>query len=127
MGFLNAQTASAPGNMGIYDQALGLNWVKDNIAQFGGDPNKIVPFGESAGAISIGILMAMDSAKNLFSRAITASGGALLPGILTSKTVKNGEKFAKLVGCAANQEYTTNPEKVVQCLKRVPLNIIIRV
>jgi len=76
--------------MGIYDQSLGLNWVKDNIRQFGGDPNKIVPFGQSAGAISVGILMALNSTKNIFSRAITASGGALLPGILNSKTVQNG-------------------------------------
>lgn len=113
--------------MGIYDQALALNWIKDNIQRFGGDPNKLVPFGESAGAISIGVLMAMDSAKNLFSRAITASGGALLPGILTSKTVQNGEKFAKMVGCAANREYRTSPEKVVHCLKRVPLTQIIEV
>ena len=113
--------------MGLYDQSLALNWIKANIAQFGGDPNSIVPFGQSAGAISIGILMTIDSTKNLFSRAITASGGALLPGILTTKTVQNAEKFTKLIGCASNREFKTNPERVVQCLRRVPLNQLIEV
>ncbi|CAG2107039.1 unnamed protein product, partial [Medioppia subpectinata] len=125
LGFLNAQSPGAPGNMGLYDQSLGLNWVKDNIHRFGGDPNKLVPFGQSAGAISVGILMTMDSTKNLFSRAITASGGALLPGILTSKTVQNGERFAKLLGCSPNRDYRTNPNKVIQCLRRVPLDQLI--
>ncbi|XP_054153096.1 acetylcholinesterase-like [Oppia nitens] len=125
LGFLNAQTMDAPGNMGIHDQALALYWIRDNIQRFGGDPKKLVPFGQSAGAISIGILMASDLTKNLFSRAITASGGALLPGILTSKTVQNGERFAKLVGCAQNREFRTNPSKVIQCLRQLPLNQII--
>jgi carboxylesterase type B len=126
-GFLNAQTEEAPGNMGIYDQSLGLNWIKDNVEQFGGDPEKLVPFGQSAGAISIGTLMTFDETKNLFSRAITASGGALMPGILYSKTVENAEKFAKFAGCAQKKEFKTSPKKVVKCLKKAPLNKLLEV
>jgi len=113
--------------MGLYDQSLGLKWIKDNINRFGGDPNKLVPFGQSAGSISIGILMVMNDTKNLFSRAITASGGALLPGILYSKTFANSRKFAKLVGCAQKKEFKTNTKEIIDCLKRAPLRKLLEV
>jgi carboxylesterase type B len=120
-GFLNARTEGAPGNMGIYDQSLALNWIEDNIKSFGGDPNKLVPFGQSAGAISIGILMTYYKTKYLFSRAITQSGGFIIPQF--SKSYENSFKFARLVGCLneeieKNQEnYNSLPDEVVKCLK----------
>jgi para-nitrobenzyl esterase len=59
----------ATGNEGLMDQVLALKWVKDNIAAFGGEPGNITVFGESAGGMSIGSLMAMPSAKGLFHKA----------------------------------------------------------
>ncbi len=115
-GFLNGRTEGAPGNMGIYDQSLALNWIEDNIESFGGDPNKLVPFGQSAGAISIGILMTYYKTKYLFSRAITQSGGFIIPQF--TKSYENSFKFARLVGCLKNQEYYDSlPDEVVKCLK----------
>jgi para-nitrobenzyl esterase len=67
---------SASGNCGILDQIAALQWVKENIALFGGDPNQVTVFGESAGAMSIGTLLALPSAKGLFHRAILQSGAA---------------------------------------------------
>ncbi len=62
------------GNFGLLDQITALTWVKDNIAFFGGDNNKITIFGQSAGAFSICRLMVSPLAKNLFQQAIIESG-----------------------------------------------------
>jgi para-nitrobenzyl esterase len=61
-------------NLGILDQIAALEWVRDNIASFGGDPDQVTVFGESAGAMSIGTLFGTPAAKGLFKRAILQSG-----------------------------------------------------
>ncbi len=63
-------------NVGLLDQVAALEWVRENISAFGGDPGNVTIFGESAGAMSIGVLLAMPSAEGLFRRAILQSGAA---------------------------------------------------
>ncbi|MGP4031601.1 carboxylesterase/lipase family protein [Pseudarthrobacter sp. 1C304] len=73
-GFLYLGDGTA--NLGLLDQVAALHWVQENIAAFGGDPGNVTVFGESAGAMSIGMLLAMPRAKGLFQRAILQSGAA---------------------------------------------------
>jgi len=62
------------GNEGMLDQARALEWVRENIAAFGGDPENVTIFGESAGGMSVGTLLGMPSARGLFQKAIPQSG-----------------------------------------------------
>jgi carboxylesterase type B len=73
-GFLYLNDGHA--NVGLLDQVAALEWVRDNIADFGGDPGNVTVFGESAGAMSIGVLLSMPRAGGLFRRAILQSGAA---------------------------------------------------
>ena len=63
-------------NLGLLDQIAALKWVRENIAAFGGDPDNVSIFGESAGAMSVGTLLSMPCAEGLFRRAIAQSGAA---------------------------------------------------
>lgn len=64
-------------NLGLLDQIMALKWVKENISAFGGDPEKVMVFGQSAGGISTRMLLTSPAAKGLFSRAAIHSGGGL--------------------------------------------------
>lgn len=100
-GFLYLGAGNA--NRGLLDQIAALNWVRENIAAFGGDPGNVTIFGESAGAMSVGTLLAMPAAEGLFRRAIAESGAAHhVSGAATAERV--ARLFAEKLGVAASRE-----------------------
>lgn len=74
LGFLHVPEAGFGPNCGLLDLVAGLEWVRDNIAAFGGDPANVTLFGESAGSAAVACLIAMPAARGLFARAIQQSG-----------------------------------------------------
>src|SRR4051812_29132598 len=74
LGFLNVDADGFDANCGLLDLVAALEWVRDNIAGFGGDPTRVTVFGESAGAMSIGCLLGSPRTAGLFGRAILQSG-----------------------------------------------------
>lgn len=90
LGYLDLPGVDGSGCWGLLDQIAALGWVRDNVAAFGGDPDQVTVFGESAGAMSIGALLAAPGTAGLFHRAILQSGAA--------HNVQDPAKAARIAG-----------------------------
>ena len=100
-GFLYLEDGTA--NLGLLDQVAALEWVRDNIAAFGGDPDNVTIFGQSAGAMSVGTLLSMPGAKGLFRRAIAESGAADRV-VSADVALRIGRELAQRLGVPATRD-----------------------
>jgi para-nitrobenzyl esterase len=121
LGFLNLNEVTrgripATGNEGLLDQVAALRWVRQNIAAFGGDPENITIFGESAGAMSVGCLLNLPEAKGLFHKAILESPVGEMARPL-DMSVGITEKFLGIVGVRADD---------VTGLRGLPIDTLLR-
>lgn len=123
-GFLYFNRADVPGNAGLYDQLMALHWIKDNIERFGGNPDNITLFGESAGAVSVSMHLLSPLSRHLFNQAIMQSGTATAPWGLLSREeiVHRGLLLAEAVGCPRD---VNDLDQVISCLKETDPQVLV--
>ena len=122
LGFLYLGDSDAPGNAGLVDQQLSLQWIQNNIAQFGGDAKRVTLFGESAGAASVSYHLLSPISQPLFNNAIMQSGSAFTSwGFHTQeKALKRSRDLASRLGCNTNSN-----REILKCLYEVePLKLL---
>lgn len=117
-GFFTLNDPVARGNYGIYDQILALKWVKQNIDSFGGNPDSVTIFGESAGGMSTSLLSLIPSNRGLFHRVISQSGTSNSPCL----TVENSHFLSEIVGTSAGCNMSSEADKpsFLDCMRNVP-------
>ncbi|XP_066283584.1 pyrethroid hydrolase Ces2e-like [Branchiostoma lanceolatum] len=110
-GFLSTGDRNSPGNYGLMDQRAAIVWVKDNIGNFGGDPDRITIFGESAGGMAVSMQLISPKTTGLFQRAICQSGVAMTPGAINYSPLAAARKLCEYLGCG-----TDDPAGMVSAL-----------
>ena len=109
---------SPSGNQGLLDQKMALEWVRDNIAAFGGDPENVTLFGESAGARNVCFHVVSPGSRGLFHRAISESGDCTGSSRTRAQAESEGDVFAEAVGCSDSGD-------VLACLRNKPAGDLI--
>lgn len=120
-GFLYMGFEDAPGNMGLYDQLLALEWAKNNIRSFGGDPSRVTLMGESAGSISVGMQLISPKSKGLYKRAVMQSGSPFTAAVVSDldQGLFRSHLLSRTLGCDGGED-KYDAETVLKCLKSKP-------
>jgi para-nitrobenzyl esterase len=114
---LGGEQFAPASNAGLLDIVAALEWVRDNIAAFGGDPGNVTIFGESAGGAKVSVLMAMPAAHGLFHRAIVQSGAAVT-GLPRKLATESATAFVAKLGLQSGQ---------IEKLQQLPVDQLLRV
>jgi len=115
LGFLSTGDQAAKGNYGLLDQIQALRWLSENIAHFGGDPERITIFGSGAGASCVNLLILSHHSEGLFQKAIAQSGTAISSWSVNYQPLKYTRLLAAKVGCDREDS-----AEAVECLRRKP-------
>ncbi|XP_071109337.1 pyrethroid hydrolase Ces2e-like [Haliotis cracherodii] len=113
-GFFSTENDVAPGNYGLWDQHLALQWVKDNIEAFGGDSSNITIIGESAGAASVAYHVLYPESKGLFQRAVLQSGAATSLWAINRHVRFQASYMGYILGC----DKISNQRAMVDCMRK---------
>ncbi|KAK2050722.1 carboxylesterase, partial [Colletotrichum somersetense] len=122
LGYLALDDGETNGNFGLADQILALDWVRENIRDFGGDPSRITIFGQSAGAASVRAMMASPKASGKFAAAILMSNlGGIAYGESYSKYYSIEDQLELVGDDILRTTKCTNATSQVKCLRKVPV------
>ncbi|XP_047470925.1 venom carboxylesterase-6-like isoform X2 [Penaeus chinensis] len=128
LGFLSTEDSELPGNLGLQDQTLALRWVKDNIRDLGGDPDKVTIFGESAGGASVHFHVLSPMSEGLFNRAIMQSGTMLCPWAMREGHRGVAARLGEIFDCPGESaEPALDSAALLTCLRGVPAEALIDV
>ncbi|XP_046751474.1 esterase E4-like [Diprion similis] len=122
LGYLSTGDKVASGNWGVKDQVLALKWVQSNVKYFGGDPDQVTLFGQSAGAALVHLLTMSNATIGLFHRYITQSGSALATWAYRPSGPYADRAFdlGEYVGCS-----NTSTDSLIKCLRTVDISDIV--
>ncbi|KAJ9601634.1 hypothetical protein L9F63_000242 [Diploptera punctata] len=121
LGFLSAGTKELPGNAGMFDMSLALQWIKDYIKFFGGNPNKITVFGQGTGASSAILLSLSQITQGFLSGVMAMSGSALSAFAIDKNPIATGREVAQKNGCPTSPTF-----EMVKCLQELPVSALIQ-
>ncbi|MCP4604326.1 MAG: carboxylesterase family protein [Proteobacteria bacterium] len=115
---------STAGNQAILDQQMALSWVKKNIAAFGGDPDNVTIFGESAGAFHVCLHLVAPESQGLFHKAISQSGGCTSHQTSLEESGKQAMALAEILGCSGEDDVLAcmRSQKVADLLTDAPFD-----
>ncbi|XP_071530571.1 LOW QUALITY PROTEIN: venom carboxylesterase-6-like [Panulirus ornatus] len=121
-GFLTWQDRVLPGNLGLRDQSLALEWVAENIEKFGGDLGRVTLLGHSAGAASAAYHLVHPRSQGPFKQMILLSGSNLSPWALSRRPRDAARRLSERVGCG----YVSGSTYLLECLKTKDVNQIVK-
>ncbi|XP_029008617.1 pyrethroid hydrolase Ces2e-like [Betta splendens] len=122
LGFLSTGDQHMPGNFGFLDQVQALRWIQQHIHSFGGDPDLVTVFGESAGGRSVSLLLLSPLSDGLFHRAIAESGAAAVDVHQSNNPLPMTQLVANVSGCS-----TESTKTIADCMKNLDIDTIVSI
>ncbi|XP_053171374.1 fatty acyl-CoA hydrolase precursor, medium chain-like isoform X1 [Scomber japonicus] len=122
LGFLSTGDEHISGNFGLLDQVQALRWIQEHIHNFGGDPTSVTVFGESAGGVSVSLLLLSPLSDGLLHQAIAESGTAAMDVIMINDPLPTTQFVANASGCSIE-----STQKIADCMRNLDIDTIVTI